>query len=223
MTMNPPAAAARLASQSITAAQRKARAAFDLDAAMAALPPPGPNVRTTSHRGQAGVRLRAHLVADISDDLLREFARDSLGAQRCSEQYLDALRVVLGNQADAERYGYALEMNQRVSFASPKVMRQIISQMRTARISFGSLVGLGKGRSQVVQCYWRDPGALDDATPREVAESALETMYRTTEAAEHARLARETGNGMAEPKSKSAGWHFSGSPVLTISDADVPY
>ena len=208
---------------SITAAQRRAREAFDLDAAMAALPPPGPFIPTTNHRGQAGVRLRAHLVADISDDLLREFARDTLGAERCSEQYLDALRAVLGNQADAERYGYALEMNQRVTFVSPKVMRQIINQMQAAGISFGSVVGLGKGRSQVVQCYWRDPGILTDTTPREVAEDALERMCRATEATDDARRARDTAGGICEQQAKATGWHCAGHPDLTITDADVTY
>jgi hypothetical protein len=207
---------------SITEAQRQARERFDLDAAMAALPPPGPFVPTANHRGQAGVRLRAHLVADISDDLLREFARDTLGAQRCSEQYLDALRVVLGNQADAERYGYALEMNQRVSFASPHVMRQIIGQMQAAGVSFGSVIGLGKGRSQVVQCYWRDPGALTDATPPEVAEEALERMYWATEAADDARHDK-ADDGAALAPTQWTGWHFTGNSELTIADADVPY
>ena len=206
----------------ITEAQRRARDAFDLDAAMAALPPPGPFVPTTNHRGQAGVRLRAHLVADISDDLLREFARETLGAQRCSEQYLDALRAVLGNQADAERYGYALEMNQRVTFASPHVMRQIVSQMRAAGLTFGSVVGLGNGRSQVVQCYWRDPGILTDTTRREVAEDALERMCRATEAADDARRAEAKG-GTAVAPTPWTSWHFTGNPELTITDADVPY
>ena len=117
------------------------------------LPPHGPDVSSISRRGQAGVRLRSCYAADISDDLLREFARDTLGAVRCSEQYLDALRIVLGNQAHAEKYGYTLEMNQRVTFASPRVMRTIINQMQAAGISFGSTVGLGMGRAQAVQCY----------------------------------------------------------------------
>ena len=184
---------------SIIEAQRRARATFDLDAAMAALPPHGPAVPVLGiHRGRAGVRLRAHLVADISDDLLREFARATLGARRCSEQYLDALRVVLGNQADAERVGYALEMNQRVTFAARKVMRQVVGQMQRAGITFGALVPLGAGRCQVVQCYWRDPGALSDTAPREVAEEAMLRMYRDAEEADDARRERDIAGPPAD-------------------------
>ncbi len=208
---------------SITEAQRRAREAFNLDAAMSALPPPGPFVPTTNHRGHAGVRLRAHLVADISDDLLREFARGTLGAQRCSEQYLDALRIVLGNQADAERHGYALEMNQRVNFASPKVMRQIVGQMQAARLTFGSVVSLGKGRRQVVQCYWRDPGILTDATSREVAVGTLERMYRTMEAADDARRRRDNACRTLEQSSRTTGWCMAGDLELAFTDADVPF
>lgn len=134
--------------------QRLARDTFNLDAAMAALPAYRPLAPpSATERGQAGYRLQAHIVAAISDDLLREFAKDRLGAARCSEQYLDALRVVLGNQAKAEKYGYVLEINLRVRFATQRVMRTIIDQMRARRISFGVVIGCGKGRSQVVQCF----------------------------------------------------------------------
>lgn len=107
----------------------------------------------TSHKGPAGIRLQARFRADISDELLREFATDRLGAERCSAQYLEVLRVVLGNQANAEKCGHVLEMNQRVPFATPRVMRTVIDQMRAGRISFGAVVGLGQGRSQTVQCF----------------------------------------------------------------------
>ena len=85
-------------------AQRVAREKFNLDEAMAALPTE--SKRTPTILGTAGYRLRGQERADISDDLLREFATEILGAIRISAQYLDALRVVLGNQAHAERHGY---------------------------------------------------------------------------------------------------------------------
>ncbi len=129
--------------------QQVARATFDIDAAIEALP--GDSTGTT--RGNAGVRLKARHIANIGDALLREFACGELGALRCSTQYLDALRIVLGNQAHSERYGYRLEMNQRVYFASPRAMRTIIDQMQAAGITSGAAVGLGSGRSQVVQCF----------------------------------------------------------------------
>lgn len=150
---------------SVAERQRRACESFDLEATLAALPPYSPAVDTApSVRGAAGVRLRGHLVADVSDELLREMARTTLGAVRCSEQYLDALRVVLGNQAEADRYGYVLELNQRVSFAPARVMRTIIDQMQAAGVTFGVLVSLGQGRTQVVQCY-RGKGQQQNSDP----------------------------------------------------------
>lgn len=196
--------------------QQQARDAFDLDAAMAALPPAGPAL-PTSERGAAGVRLRGYLVADISDELLREFARDTLGAQRCSEQYLDALRVVLGNQADAERHGYVLEMNQRVSFAPARVMRTIIDQMHAAGITFGRVVRLGEGRSQLVQCFASDGGrpSMGDNTAPADAAAELEVMYRREEAQNDARQRAAIEHGRFSTAS-IVPWPF-------ISEEDVPY
>lgn len=157
--------------------------ARDLEAAYAALPRPTPRAPTAE--GAAGRRLQDGVTGIISDDLLKEFARDRLGAQRVSAKYLDALRVVLGNQAQAERDGFVLEMNQRVQFAPEKVMRNIIDQMCAAEITRGRAVGLGNGRRQVVQCfvsaeerapmYWIN--GFGDA--RHVEE--LERMYRRHE------------------------------------------
>lgn len=148
---------------------------FDLDAAMAALPAHFPAKAPRSERGSAGVRLRGHLRADLPDTLLREMAGSVLGAQRCSEAYLEALKVVLGNQAHAERRGYVLEMNLRVSFASPRTMRTIIDQMEEAGISFTQRCSLGEGRIQSVRCF---AGIRDDhADPA----AALEALYRSVE------------------------------------------
>ena len=196
----------------ITDAQRKARESFNLDAAMAALPPDGPPRLQTSDRGAAGVRLRACFVADVSDELLREMARETFGAVRCSEQYLDALRIVLGNQADAEKHGYTLEMNRRVDFASEQVMRTIIDQMQAAGVSFGSPVGLGHGRKQRVQCFAAERG------PHMSPADELEHMDRKQEAADDARLAAALARGY-DP--------FNRPDLLDhcrhIEAADVPY
>ena len=175
---------------------------------MAALPAHRPaDGPSASHKGQAGDRLQSHVVADISDDLLREFARDTLGAERCSEKYLDALRVVLGNQADAEKRGYVLEMNQRVSFAGAGVMRNIISQMQASDISYGCVVGFGSGRCQVVQCFARK----QSKGGREAAEE-LKQMDRKLEVADDTRRDEAIANGRYVPVSY---------PFLT--EADIPY
>lgn len=89
----------------------------------------------------------------IPDDDLRELAKAELGAVRIRAPYLEALRVVLGNQAEADRRGYTLEMNIRTDFATERVMRNIIDQMQKAGITEGRQVELGGNRVQAVQCY----------------------------------------------------------------------
>jgi hypothetical protein len=69
-------------------------------------------------------------------------------------------------------------MNLRVPFATERVMRTIIDQMREARIVFGVNVSLGERRTQVVQCFVTKDGR------GEQADVTLERMYRLTEAAD---------------------------------------
>lgn len=118
--------------------------------------------------------MKADRFTTVSDEFLRDVAKQTLGALRCSQGYLDALRIVLGNQAHAELHGYLLEMNTRTTFASDKVMRTILRQMEEAGITFRKQVGLGHGRVQVMHCYRRRTPAMDPA-------AALETMYRQSE------------------------------------------
>lgn len=158
-----------------------ARENFDLDRAFSSLPPPAV-VRPgredhEDRRGAAGKRLRGNLRSTINDTLLREFARSELGALRCSAQYLEALRVVLGNQAHAEERGYVIELNIRVPFTSERTMRTIVEQMRAAKITFGRSVGLGQSRRQVVQCFGRRSSGCGAAR----APRTLERMYRRDE------------------------------------------
>lgn len=157
----------------LTPQQQHARSCFDLDAALASLPPQP----TPTTKGNAGTRLRDYLVSDIPDELLREFAQEQLGAQRCSSKYLHALRVVFGNQAHAERVGYVLEQNLRALDVPERVMRNIIDQMRKAKITQGVRVSLGDGRTQVVQCY--DPRDSSLSFP----DVDLETWLRAEEMA----------------------------------------
>lgn len=190
-----------------TSAQRRARALFDLDAAMAALP--DPSEPRASEVGTVGVRLRGYLRADISEPLLREYAAETLGASRCSEQYLDALRVVLGNQADAERHGYVLELNTRVSFAPVQTMRTILHQMAAAGLTAQREVYLGTGRRQTIHYIDNtSPGSAprtDGAAARE-----LESMDRRVEAADLRRMEQARVINLQ--------------PVPDdITEADVPY
>lgn len=130
-----------------------ARDRFDFDAAWAALPSPAGACSRVSSKGAAGRRLQGHLRATLPEPLLRDFARDTLGAERIRAGYLEALRVVLGNQAHAARRGYTLEQNIRVDFATAREMRTINEQMRAAGITKDHPVKLGAGRVQTVQCF----------------------------------------------------------------------
>lgn len=196
----------------------KAREAFDLDAAIAQVNIDHPaKGRPASANGAAGVRLRAHLTSSLSDDLLREFARDTLGAQRCSVLYLHVLRIVLGNQADAEQKGYVLELNRRVSFAPEKLMRTILGQMQAAGITFGSVVGLGEGRSQAVQCFDNSERVpyMGDNVSNAVAAAALERDNRAKETKDDTRREVAIAKGLYPKAPRS--W------PSNITEADVPY
>jgi hypothetical protein len=107
-------------------------------------------------------------------DLLEVLARESLGAKRLNANYLDALRIVLGNQAHAERERYDLELNQRVPFATQRTMRTIIEQMQAVGQTTSRKVQLGGGKAQTIQCFaageprtplqWRNSyGTAEDA------------------------------------------------------------
>jgi len=134
----------------LTPAHAKARQDFDIERLLATLS----SLSTHSTWGAGGIRLQGHLKATMSDEDLRHFAREILRAVRIRTPYLDALRVVLGNQAEADRRGHTLEMNIRTDhFATERVMRNIIDQMQKAGITKGRRVELGGGRTQVVQCY----------------------------------------------------------------------
>ena len=192
--------------QTLAERQRAAREAFDLDRAIASLPAHRPS---SSRQGAAGLRPRAYLKADISEELLRELARHTLHARRCRPQYLEALRIVLGNHAHAERNGYVLELNQRNEFAGDKVMRTIIGQMEKAGISWGCPVSLGQGRTSVIQCLGANP------TKRrwDASDEDLEVMYRKREAADAFRREAAEARGLQWPPYRTLG----------IDAADVPF
>lgn len=120
--------------------------------------PPVTTKQPQGLEGAAGRRLQGHLVTTAPETLLEDFARDVLGAVRLNDKYRHALRVVLGNQAEAERQGYALEQNIGMAFASPRTMRTINGQMQAAGITVGLRVGRGCGRVQTVQRFTSSDG-----------------------------------------------------------------
>jgi len=153
---------------------------FDVDAFLASLPSWRDYCEQSSWdsdrsiRGSAGHRLRGSVSAQVSDELLREIAGDTFGAVRCSRKYLDAMRIVLGNQAHAEQFGYILEMNTRTTFATEKVMRTILAQMEQAGVTFKKQAVLGQGRVQAMHCYRHRLANLDPA-------ALLNALYRRNE------------------------------------------
>lgn len=159
----------------------RAQLAFDFDATWEALPPPSDPAPVVRMKGAAGHRLQDHLKTTWPEPLLTEFARDTLGAVRIRSGYLDALRVVLGNQAHAERHGYTLEQNIRVDFATERVMRTINEQMHAACITRDRVVHLGGGRVQTVQCF------VPERRRRRKAEDLCSVLRREEDAAEAMR------------------------------------
>jgi hypothetical protein len=131
--------------------QIKAREEFDLEKAMSSLP--ALDAYIPPPKDHDSIRLREYLKSDISDDLLREFATTELKAERLSKNYLNALRIILGNKAHAEKNEYKLQLNTRTSFASQRTMRTILGQMFAAGLLTQEPRYLGNGRIQDVYFY----------------------------------------------------------------------
>lgn len=117
---------------------------------------------------------------DYPEALLREWARDMLGAVRCSEDYLAALRIVLGNMARADRHGATLHLANDAPFATRQTMRTILRQLLDA-----GLVALRQARGAVVYAY-QGQQPSDDHGP-------LERLYREVEDAAFNRFRQRVG------------------------------
>lgn len=127
----------------------------------------------------AGRRLQGAYRTDYPEPLLREFARDVLGACRIRPGYLEALRVVLGNQAQAERWGYTLQQNIRVDFATEREMRTINDQMKQAGITRGKAIVLGPGLVQTVQRFRSGGRGPDLCTLMRMEEAVTDKLPPT--------------------------------------------
>lgn len=105
---------------------------------------------------------------DYPDALLREWARDTLGAVRCSASYLAALRITLGNMARAHRHGATLHLTADAPFASRQTMRTILGQLLEAGLV------TSRGTRDAGAFTYRSASPADDSHP-------LERLYREAE------------------------------------------
>lgn len=128
---------------------------------------------------------------DYPESLLREWAVETLGAERCSATYLSALRIVLGNMARADRHGAQLHLTQAVScirgdepFASRQTMRTILGQLHSA-----GLVTPNEIAGETVYMYRGTPRI--DTPPED--HDPLERLYREAEDAAFLRYRQSVG------------------------------
>lgn len=80
-------------------------------------------------------KLRAPAQSKERELLVREYAKDTLGAQRVSHGYLEALGTVLGAFAEADRAAVEVRLSQRMTkYGTPQTLRTIQTQMETAGV-----------------------------------------------------------------------------------------
>lgn len=141
------------------------------------------------------VRYTMKVVADCDTDypepLLREWATDTLGAVRCSAEYLAALRIVLGNMARADRHGASLRLSQQMPAlgdgppAIPRQrMRTILDQLHRAGLVTRHENGNGTTFS------YQGKRHIDNATED---HSPLERLYREAEDTSYRRQRQALG------------------------------
>jgi hypothetical protein len=85
-------------------------------------------------KGQLLLRPDASCPTDYPEAPLREWAAQTLGAQRCSAKYLMALRIVLGNMSRADRHGAMLQLTTTAAFAPRQTMRTLLDQLVSAQL-----------------------------------------------------------------------------------------
>lgn len=78
------------------------------------------------------LKLSHDYAATCSDDTLIDFAKNALGMERCRKNSIDALRIILGNQAYAERNDFRLRLSRTAGFASEQTLRTLIDRFVAA-------------------------------------------------------------------------------------------
>lgn len=110
--------------------------------------------------------------------LLREYATETLNAQRISRSYLTTLSAVLGNLASAERGRSECSISQRDERLGPRSsLRTIQAQLEAAGVLFRVTRAQGHGFVGDVFIYRPSKAHV----PREVTVEELERSYRAGE------------------------------------------
>lgn len=119
-----------------------------------------------------------------SEDGLRGWAAQVLGAKRCSPKYLAALAIIFGNMARADLQGATLLLKTIAPYASRQTMRTILEQLCAA-----GLVKRWSNPKQAVYAYQGVTG-LDGA---EDAATRYNRIQRDAEEADATRYSRDIG------------------------------
>lgn len=115
--------------------------------------------------------------------LVSEYATETLGAQRMSCSYLDALCAVLGAFAEADRCGLEVRLSQRMAqYGTPQTLRTIQAQMEKAGVLTKEVRSQGHGFVGTVYVYappkspWPPPEDLEAARERRAVPYPIESL-----------------------------------------------
>lgn len=137
--------------------------------------------------------------ASAPEALLRDFAVTTLGAKRCGAAYLEALRHVLGAQAEADKTGEEIRLSTTDGFANPDVLRSLIDQFNRADVTYRRAAKTSASHSQVMTFYRGQAGS----------RPSLEALLRRIEQAAYLRWTKAGGPPIQPCKGEAvtlAGW-----------------
>lgn len=119
-----------------------------------------------------------------SEDGLRGWAMQALGAERCSIKYLAALAVIFGNMARADLHGTSLRLTTIVPNASRQTMRTILEQLCDA--------GIVRRERNPKRAVYRYEGVTGLDKDEDIA-SRYNLIQRYAEEADAMRYSRDIG------------------------------
>lgn len=124
-----------------------------------------------------------------SEDGLKGWAAQVLGAKRCSRKYLAALAIIFGNMARADLHGATLLLKTIAPYASRQTMRTILEQLSAV-----GLVKRWRNPKQAVYAYQGVTGVGSD----EDAATRYNRIQRSADEADAMRYDRDIGIHLAD-------------------------